>query len=556
MKVSQWAEIRRLVEVEKLSRRVVALRLNCCQKTVAKALAMDRPPAEKRSAPRGSLLDPYKPKIDAIMARYPQLSAARVMEEIRRGPDGYRGQLTLVRIYLRKVRPHRGRVYQEVEYEPGQAMQVDWGHSGQIRIGSTQRKVSVLVAVLCYSRLCYIEFTLSQRKAEFYRAIVNALTFFGGSPRRIIFDNLKAAVLNGSGRHACLHPEFLALCGHFCLEPIACERRDPESKGTVEAGVRYVKRNALAGREDELINWDDYRQLAVTWRDEVANVRLHQTTRQRPVDRFAQESAVLRPLPGFAFDTDEVVPAIVSSHARIRFDGNRYSVPPTLQNATVMIRASDTQVRVIANGEVAACHDRSYDRNQRISLPDHRLEALKLRHRVRAHHIEEAFDALGEEAREFHLELRRQPVKTSVHLRRLLNLVHLYGRRDVVRAIARANVWKTFDAAYVETILLQDRRRRELPSPTQVRPRREELLEETDLEEPDPGKYDRLLQFEEEPEYDSTETARTAAAASERTESDADRGDLPRDTGRSSSPQLLDAGSAGDSDGSGSDCSP
>jgi transposase len=502
MKVSQWAEIRRLVEVEKLSHRAVALQLGCCRRTVARALRMDHPPVEKRSAPRGSLLDPYKPKMDALLARYPQLSAARVMEEIRRGPDGYRGQLTLVRIYLRKVRPRRGRVYQEVEYEPGQAMQIDWGHCGQIRIGSTQRRVSVFVAVLCYSRLCYIEFTLSQRKAEFYRAIVNALTFFGGSPRRIIFDNLKAAVLNGSGRHACLHPEFLALCGHFCLEPIACARRDPESKGTVEAGVRYVKRNALAGREDELVSWDDYRRFAVTWRDEVANVRLHQTTRQRPVDRFAQESGVLRPLPGFAFDTDEVVPAIVSSHARVYFDGNRYSVPPQLQNTTVMIRASDTQVRVIANGEVAACHARSYDRNQLISLPDHRLEALKLRSRVRARDIEEAFDALGEEARKFHLELRRQPVKTTVHLRRLLNLVHLYGRQDVVAAIARANQWLTFDAAYVETILLQDRRRRELPSPTQVRPRREELLEETDLEEPDPADYDRLTQSEEETDHE------------------------------------------------------
>ena len=424
------------------------------------------------------------------------------MEEIRRGPEGYRGQLTLVRTHLRNVRPRRGRVYQEVEYEPGQAMQVDWGHCGQIRIGNTQRRVSVFVAVLCYSRLCTIEFCLSQRKAEFYRAIVNALTFFGGSPRRIIFDNLKAAVLNGSGRHACLHPDFLALCGHFCLEPIACERRDPESKGTVEAGVRYVKRNALAGRQDELVSWDDYRRFAVTWRDEVANVRLHQTTRQRPVDRFTQESGVLRPLPKLVFDTDEVVSAIVSSHARIHFDGNRYSVPPHLTHRTVMIRASDIQVRVMAEGEVAACHSRSYDRHQLICLPDHRLEALKLRSRVRAHDIEEAFDALGEEARKFHLELRRQPVKTTVHLRRLLNLVHLYGRRDVVAAIARANEWRTFDAAYVETILLQERRRRELPSPTQVRPRREELLAETDLEEPDPAAYDRLTQSEEETDHE------------------------------------------------------
>jgi len=90
------------------------------------------------------------------------------------------------------------------------------------------------------SRLCYIEFTLSQRKAEFYRAIRHALEFYGGSPRQIIFDNLKAAVLNGSGRNACLHPEFLALCGHYYLEPIACQRRDPESKDCVACYTSFM----------------------------------------------------------------------------------------------------------------------------------------------------------------------------------------------------------------------------------------------------------------------------------------------------------------------------
>jgi transposase len=502
MKVSQWAEIRRLAEVEKLSQRAISLRLGCCRRTVSKALGMERPPEENRGPLRGSLLDPWKPRIDALMLRYPELSAARVLEEIQRGPDGYQGQLTLVRNYLRKARPRRSRVYQEVAYEPGQAMQVDWGHCGSIRIGNTQRNVSVLVAVLCYSRMVYIEFCLSQRKAEFYRAIVNSLKFFGGSPRRIIFDNLKAAVLNGSGRDACLHPDFLALCGHFCMEPIACRRRDPESKGTVEAGVRYVKRNALAGRDHQLVSWDDYQQLAVTWRDDVANVRQHQATRQRPVDRFAQELPLLRSMPALEFDTDEVVPTIVTSHARVHFDGNRYSVPPSLVQIPVMIRADSTQIRVIANGVTAACHVRSYSRNHLIILPEHRLAALKLRARVRAHDIEAAFDALGEDARRFHLELCRQPVKTSVHLRRVLNLVHLYGRRDVVSAITQANHYQTFDAAYVETILLQDRRRRELPSPTQVRPRREELLEETDLQEPDPAVYDRLMHHDEEPDHD------------------------------------------------------
>lgn len=492
MKVSQWAEIRRLWEVERLTKRAIERRLHCCRRTIVKALAMEHPPNEASRPARGSILDPYKPRIDALLAKYPELSAVRVLEEIRKGPEGYAGQVSLVRDYLRQRRPGRGRVYQEVMYEPAQAMQVDWGSCGRLRIGSTQRNVSVFVAVLCYSRMCYLEFCLSQRKAEFYRAIVHALEFFGGSPRCIIFDNLKAAVLNGSGRHACLHPEFLALCGHFCLEPIACQRRDPESKGIVEAGVRYVKRNALQGRGDELVRWEDYTQLATTWRDEVANVRLHSATQQRPIDRFQQERSLLRPLPSLAFDTDEVVSVVVSSHARVHFDGNRYSVPPELARKTALLRATATQVRVVFQGQEVACHGRCYDRNQLLCLPDHQLEALKLRNRWRALDVERAFEALGEEARQFHLELRRRPVKTAVHLRRLLNLVRLYGRSDVLAAIALAHEYQTYDAAYVETILLQERRRRELPSPTQVRPKRQELLDETELDEPDPATYDRL----------------------------------------------------------------
>lgn len=492
MKVALWAEIRRLSEVERLSQRQIIRRLRCSGRTVKKALAMTQPPDETHRSPRGSLLDPYKAKIDALVARYPELSAVRVLEEIRKGPTGYPGEVSLVRKYLRQIRPARGRIYQEVFYEPGQAMQVDWGTCGQVTVGTTRRTVSVFVAVLCYSRLCYIEFCLSQRKAEFYRALAQSLYFFGGSPRRLIFDNLGAAVVNGSGRQACLHPEFLALCGHFCLEPLACARQDPESKGVVEAKVRYVKRNALQGRDEELTCWEDYGRLAAYWRDEVANVRLHQATKQRPIDRFAQERDLLRPLPAIPFNTDEIVSVCVDAHARVKFDANRYSTPPEVARKTAVLRASASQVRVFYQGQEVACHVRCYDRGQLIRQDGHHLAALKRRSRQRAHHVEDSFDALGEEARRFHLALRQRPVKTVVHLRRLLHLVRLYGRAEVVAAITQAHAYQTFDAAYVETILLQERRRRELPSPTEPRPRRAELIEEIDLEEPDPGAYDRF----------------------------------------------------------------
>jgi transposase len=497
MNVALWAEIRRLAEIEKLSGRAISRRLRCSRHTAAAALELDQPPGRELRR-RTSLLDAYRAKIDALLAKYPELSAVRIREEIARGPDGYTGSVSLVRRYLRNVRPARGRVYQEVHYEPAQAMQVDWGECGCVRIGNTMRKVSVFVAVLCYSRLIYIEFTLSQRKQEFYRGIVHALEFFGASPRAIIFDNLRAAVLNGSGREACLHPEFLALCGTFCLQPIACERCDPESKGTVEKGVRYVKQNALAGRAEELTRFEDYLALAPQWRDQVANVRLHETTRERPVDRFQRERPLLRPLPPIPFDTDEVVPAVVNPHARIEFDGNRYSVPPRFVRQPVTIRASRDDVRVLHEGQVVAQHARSYERRQLIVLPDHRLAALALRKRSRSTALEHEFDALGPEARQFHLRLKSQPVKTGIHLRRLMGLARLYGTTELLAAIARALELATYDAAYVENLLLAERRRRELPTPTLPTPRRSELIEEIELEPTDPAIYDRYCNDTEE----------------------------------------------------------
>ncbi len=383
-------------------------------------------------------------------------------------------------------------------------MQVDWGDCGSVQVGSTKRKVSVFVAVLCNSRLLYIEFTLSQRKAEFYRGLVNALTFFGGSPRAVIFDNLKAAVLNGSGRHACFHPEFLALCGYFCMQPIACAPRDPESKGIVEGGVRYVKHNALAGRADELLRFEDYLALAPAWRDQVANVRMHESTRERPIDRFEQERKLLRPLPAIPFDTDEVVPAVVSPHARVAFDGNRYSAPPQFVRKPLTLRASRDELRLLHEGQVVARHVRSYERGQLLVLPEHRLAALTLRQRPRQRALEQDFDAWGPEAREFHSRLNSRPIKTGVHLRRLLNLAQLYGRTEVLAAISRALELATYDAAYVENLLLAERRRRQLPTPTLPTPKRRELIDDIELEPADPARYDRFCHDTEENSHATT----------------------------------------------------
>jgi len=117
-----------------------------------------------------------------------------------------------------------------------------------------------------------------------------------------------------------------------------------------------------------------------------------------------------------------------------------------------------------------ARHVRCYEKGQLLIHADHRLAALKMRRRRQADQREEQFDALGPEAREFHLKLLSMPVKTTVHLRRLLGLVRIYSRQEVLAAIRQALRYQTYDAAYVEALVLQDRRRRELPSPTPLQP--------------------------------------------------------------------------------------
>ncbi len=494
MKVGLWAEIHRLHEIDRLPRRAIARRLHCSRRTVKRALALNDPPQQTSLRAAISIIDPHKPAIDKLIEKYPDLSAVRVLEEIRKSQPPYHGEITLVRNYLREIRPARGRVYHEVQYSAGEAMQVDWGNCGLVRVGEILRKVSVFVAVLCFSRLLYIEFTLSQTKGTFYRCIARALRSFGGCAAKIIVDNLKAAVLAGSGQTARFHPEFEALCAHYGrMRPIACERSDPESKGVVEGGVRFVKHNALKGRAEELIIFEDFRRLAVYWPACVANVRKHETTGERPVDRFERERGLLRPLPEVPYDADDVIASVVSPHARVKFDTNRYSAPPDYTRKHVILRVNDEEVRVVHRGAEIARHLRSYERRRIIIDPQHQAASLALRRRIRAREIEAQFDALGPDGNAFRLALFRSPLKPVVHLRRILGFVRLYGKAEVLAAISKALEYQTFDAAYVMNLIDQERRKRLVPSPIPLAPKRRDLVEEVVLDEPDPGHYDRFL---------------------------------------------------------------
>jgi hypothetical protein len=199
-----------------------------------------------------------------------------------------------------------------------------------------------------------------------------------------------------------------------------------------------------------------------------------------------------------------VVPAIVSPHARVAFDGNRYSAPPQFARRPLTVRASRAELRLVHEGKVVAQHVRSYERGQVLVLPEHQLAMRALRQRPRQQALAQAFDAWGPQARDFHLQLDRRPLKTGVHLRRLLRLAQLYGRTEVLAAMARAAELNSYDAAAVENLLLAERRRQQLPTPTLPTPKRRELIDDIELDPADPAVYDRFCRDSEEDHHGTT----------------------------------------------------
>jgi transposase len=150
----------------------------------------------RKSAPRKSKLDPFKNDIVRMLEKHPY-TAAQIYQQISR--DGFDGGLTIVEDYVRKVRPPKTKAYLKLVFAPGECAQVDWGSYGTVQVGSTTRRLSFFVMVLCHSRMMYVQFTVLQTMEHFLGCHQNAFQSFGAVPQKIMVDNLKSAVLKRKG---------------------------------------------------------------------------------------------------------------------------------------------------------------------------------------------------------------------------------------------------------------------------------------------------------------------------------------------------------------------
>jgi transposase len=494
------AEMRRLVLREGWRIETVARRFGVHHSVVRRALRDDLPPERPRPP---SQLDPHKAYIIQRLTDYPQLTAIRLMQELRE--RGLALSVSQLRRFLIQVRPQRPRrAYLRVEPVIAEQAQVDWGSFGHLRVGTTQRPLSVFAMTLSWSRALFIDFSFDQQMETFLRMHRRALEFFGGVPRHIVYDNLKSVVLHHVGSTVQFNPRFLGFAGHYLFEPRAAPVRYPEYKGGVEAVIKYIRHSFWYGRMFSTL--DDVRSQAANWLNLVANERLHATTRERPAARLLVERPRLHPLPPHPFDTDIVIPLIVAKDARVRFDANTYSVPSDLVGKSVVLRANDEEIRVLCDAVEIAAHARCWDRRRHIENVAHVEQLLDRRKGARGPKQRERLLGLCPEARLYLQEIARRRIHLSHEVEKLLRLIDTYGEADVSAAIVQAIARKSFGARFVRALCDQARFARGLGEPPEPivtgNPRADELV----VEPHDMETYDALFDRQRPQEHDGPDT--------------------------------------------------
>jgi transposase len=494
MNAELWAEIKRLHGIEKLPIAEIARRLHRDRKTVRQAIRSERLPARKPAALRPSILEPYKPFIAERLKAYPRLPATVLFQELKK--QGYAGQVRIVRKLVHELRDKRPEVFLRIETPAGEQAQCDWANCGSVKVGKVRRALSAFVMVLSHSRLMYVEFTLSQCLEDFIQCHINAFRYFDGVPKKILYDNLKAVVLARLGSDIRFNPAFMEFSGVFGFEPVPCNVRRGNEKGKVENGIYYLRVSFLAGRTPQ---WPDINRDVHLWLKEVANVRTHRTTRERPVDRWEREKPFLIPLNPRSYDA-AITQAVRSSHqALVRFQGNFYSVPHTQAYKTLILKADADRVWILLGVEEIASHPRCYDRGVVIEKREHYEGILSTKRQHFGLILNKRFSELGPVANAFLEGLLRADVQPLRHIQQIVNLVQLYGKDDVLSAMEHAASCNAYGAGYVKSILLQRRAAQGLPEVRSLDiPQRPDWNELT-TEDPDLSVYDQALEGEPPP---------------------------------------------------------
>ena len=365
----RWREVHRMVREEQLSIAEIARRLDLDRKTVRRCLKRKQWRPYQRPARTGTLLDEHA---EFLRERVPHVrySAQVLYQELKE--RGYRGGYDTVKRFVQPLRTAEAlaeRASVRFETPPGHQSQIDWG-SARVHFRHQPVVLHLFVLTLGYSRRHYMEPTLDERVPQLLDAHECAFDHFGGHTREHLYDRPRTICQPDGSGGVIWNPSFQSFARYWGFEARLCRPYRARTKGKVESGVKYLKRNFLAGRS--FVDLADAREQWAQWNATVADVRVHGTTHQPPLERFAEERGQLLPRAGRpGFKLEARFARIVADDFLVSLDTNRYSVPFTLIGHAVEVERRAGQVRIHHRGRLVATHAELPGRHQLVVVPEH-----------------------------------------------------------------------------------------------------------------------------------------------------------------------------------------
>ena len=365
----RWEELRRLWQQDRVPVAALARRFELDRKTVRRGL---RDPAWRpyqRPAPTETRLTTHA---EYLRARAPKVrySAQILFQELRQ--QGYRGSYDTVKRFVRPLRAAQLLAQGTVtrfETPPGGQSQIDWG-TATVPFRQQPRVLHVFVLTLGFSRRGFYQVCPTERLPQFLDAHERAFEHFGGHTREHLYDRPRTVCQGTEAGRIIWNPTFRAFAEYWGFEPRLCRPYRAQTKGKVESGVKYFKGNFLPGRE--FVDDVHLHEQLGEWMATIADVRIHGTTHERPIDRFAQEQPVRLPTASQpSFRLEAPLARLVAGDYLVSVDTNRYSVPFPLIGQPVEVQRRNGTLRIVHRGALVAEHPEVHGKHQLRILPEH-----------------------------------------------------------------------------------------------------------------------------------------------------------------------------------------